>query len=106
PRPRIVRGLRSVAGDALLPCSPALRIVGPVAVDADNTPLHAEPASDHAAVLHDRVAHRPPQAIGGLRLAAAEPARNGAVGPGPIGILVNLVEVRNRQIGIPETAFL
>ncbi len=85
---------------------PCTRVVGPVAVDADHAPLDAPGRADHAAVLDDGIAHRPPMAVGGQRAAAAEPARNGAVGPWPERDLADLVEVRDLQVGIPEPAFL
>src|SRR5207248_6037647 len=88
------------------PGSPAFRVVSPVAIDPDHAPLDAPTATDHAAVLDDRIADRPPVAVRDLDAAGAEPARNGAVGPGPVGDFADLVEVRDLQIGVPEPAFL
>src|SRR4051794_9618843 len=80
--------------------------VGPVAVEADHAPLHAPTGADHAAVLDDRVFHRAPLAVGDQGAAGAEPARDGAVSPGPERDLANLLDGLNAQVGIPEPVFL
>ena len=38
--------------------------------------------------------------------AAAEPAGNGAVGPGTVVDLADLIEIGDLQVGVPEPAFL
>ena len=97
---KAARGRRSGTGGL------AGRVVGPVAVDADDAPVHAPVRADHAAVLDDRVADRAPLAVGNQRAAGAEAARDRAVGPGAECDLPDLVETLDPQIRVPEPAFL
>src|ERR1044071_4718653 len=84
----------------------AVGVIGPIAIEPDHAPLHAPVGADHAAILDDRVADGAPHAVGNQRAPAAEPARNGAVGPGPESHLLDLIEAVDPQVGVPEPAFL
>src|SRR4051812_12463842 len=76
--------------EPLRPGSLAVGIVGPIAIGTDHAPLDTPAGTDHAAVLDDGIANSPPLAVRGLSAAGAEPARDRAVSPGPIGNLASL----------------
>src|ERR1700761_5545305 len=84
------------------PRAPAVRLIGPFAVEADHAELNADTDADHAAVLGDRVVHRAPHAIGDHGGRLAEPARDCARRPWLPGHFLDPLEAGDLQVGIPE----
>src|SRR5437763_17195209 len=69
----------------LWPRHPTGRIVGPVAVEPDHTPLHPPPDAEPAGGFQDGIVDRVVRAVRGVRDAIAEPARDrlGRAAPRP-----------------------
>src|SRR5215475_9177859 len=76
---------------------PAARIVGPVAVEADNAPFHALLEAGEAAILDDRIVHGVHARIAQLDAAAAVASRNVVGLPGPEGDFVDVAVTRDGQ---------
>src|SRR5580704_3636548 len=84
----------------------AARVIGPIAIKADHTPFDAPGHADHAGVLADPVVHRVLFAIVDQGYCLAEPARDGASGPGLGDDFVYPLEIKDSQVRVPELAFL
>src|SRR4051794_14342685 len=89
-------GLRHAAG----------RIVGPVAVQPDNTPLDAKSSADHPGILRDGIVNRPRLAVVHQSLGGTETTGDGILGPRSPRGFAHPLKGQNTQRGIPELVFL
>src|SRR5262245_20575612 len=86
----------------------AARVVGPVAVEADDAKFDAKGGADHAEVLADPVIDGAGALVGHHGDAAAVAARDGIrrPAPGPKGGFAHAVDFHDEQGGLPEGALL
>src|SRR3954468_14203048 len=104
---------RRAVGNAL-PTEPlgprhtAGRVVGPVAVEPDDTPFDAPANAQPAGVFQDRIMDDMPSAVGDLRDAMTESAGNRlrCAPPGPERNLTHPFDADNLQVRRPVLGFL
>src|SRR5215831_2419032 len=82
------------------------RIVGPVAIQTDDTPLDAPVHPDHARVLADRIIHGVLVSVRDSGDGGAEAARDRVRSPRSECDFPYPLKPDDLQIGIPEAAFL
>src|SRR5215208_1409176 len=82
------------------------RIIGPVTVKADDTPIDAPAGPNHPGVLANRVMDGVPKTVGDERNSAAEASRYAVHRRGAECGLAHLLKTADGQGGIPEGAFL
>src|SRR5882757_8588223 len=97
---------RGPRDSGLLPCRPAARIIGPVAVEPDHTPFDALAKSGKAAILDDGIMHGPGLAVVQHDIGSAVAAGNIVRTPGPERGFVDAGIAGDLQRGIPEGALL
>src|SRR5262245_21466543 len=101
-----MRGLKLTGWAPSGPGHPAVRGVGPIAVEAGHTPLDAVGHSDHAGVLADRIVDRMLEAVRHEGEGGAEAARYRVRRPRPVRDLSHLVEGHDGEARRPELALL
>src|SRR4051812_4567135 len=84
---------------------PAGRIVSPVAVQADDTPLHAEGSSDHSGILGDRVIDWARFSVVDESGGGAEPAWDRVFRPWPPSRFTHPVKSQDAERRIPKLIF-
>src|SRR5437764_7831414 len=83
-------------------------IVGPVAVEADQAPLHAPADAEPAGSFQDRIMDRVAGAVGDVRHRVAEAARNGLrrAAPRPECDFPNTIDADDVEVRGPVLRFL
>src|SRR5204862_6252079 len=96
------------ADGPLRPRHPAGRVVGPVAVETDHTPLDAPAHAEPAGVFQDRIVDGTARAVRHARDPMAEAARDGLrrASPRPECDLPDTIDAHELKIRTPELGFL
>src|ERR1700759_1364951 len=81
-------------------------VIGPVAVEPGQAPLHGLAITGKAAILDDGEVDLVHLAVAGHGIAAAKTTRNVVGLPGPEGDFVDIAVAGNDQTGVPEGLFL
>src|SRR5438045_2799415 len=85
---------------------PAGRVVSPVAIEADDTPLHAEGSPDHSGILGDRVIDRARFSVVDESGGGAEPAWDRVFRPRPPRRFTHAVKSQDAEGRIPKLILL
>ena len=82
------------------------RSIGPVAIEADDTPFDTPGGPDDAGVFGDRIVDPARSAVINMNFADAEPPRNCRVMPGHEGLLTDVFPGDDFQLRVPIFALL